>query len=172
MKKYIIIVLLIYCNQYVNSQNTWQRDSAMYMTAYTYILNDSINQKKNLLVADSLVDLDCIYNEDTLNTKEENEILLRQKKKHKYLPPYHSSLLSNLFPKIDISSEFHVIFFSPIIENVMLRADLYFLQKKNINMKDIFRYDSYIFGTSYQYLFIFQPNSTLKRVICNEFILN
>ena len=93
MKKYIIIVLLVCCNQYVNSQNAWQRDSAMYMTAYTYILNDSINQKQNLLVADSLVDLDCIYNEDTLNTKEENEILLRQKKKHKYLPPYHSSTI-------------------------------------------------------------------------------
>lgn len=46
MKKYIIIVLLVYCNQYANSQDTWHRDSAMYMTAYTYILNDSINQKK------------------------------------------------------------------------------------------------------------------------------
>lgn len=172
MKKYIIIVLLVCCNQYVGSQNTWQRDSAMYMTAYAYILNDSINQKKILLVADSLVDLDCIYNEDTLNTKEENGILLRQRKKYKFFAPYHSSLLSSLFPKFDVSSESYVLFFSPIIENVILRADLYFFDKNHVNTKDIFRYDSYIFGTSYQYLFIFQPNATLKRVICNEFILN
>ena len=58
MKRSVVIFVIISCAQYIVCQNTWHSDSVMYMAAYKYISNDSINQGNLIAVADSIVDLD------------------------------------------------------------------------------------------------------------------
>ena len=179
MKRCIAILMLCYCFQYVVCQTTWQKDSTMYMTAYQHIKNDSIFSGKLIAVTDSIVDLDR-YCLDCLKKEfpEEYEKLkvYRKNKKYpyfysyySYFYTYYSPLLAFLFRNQDVEQASAILFFSNI-EDLMLRADVNFYDKTYISNK--FKYEEYIWGISYEYLFIFDENATLRKVVRSEFQLN
>ncbi|MDD3036925.1 hypothetical protein [Bacteroides sp.] len=151
----------------------------MYMTAYQYIKNDSFFSGKLVAVADSIVDLDR-YEYDCLKEEfpEEYEKLkvYRKNKKYPYLHTYYSyfytyysPLLAFLFRGQDIERASAILFFSNI-EDLMLRADVEIYDKRYISNK--FKYEQYMWGISYGYLFIFDKNATLRKVLRSESQLN
>lgn len=179
MKRCILILMLCYCFQYVVCQNTWQKDSTMYMTAYQYIKKDSIFSNKLIAVVDSIVDLDR-YCLDCLKKEfpEEYEKLkvYRKNKKYPYshtyyscFYTYYSPLLAFLFRSQDVKQASAILFFSNI-EDLMLRVDVNLYDKTYVFNK--FKYEEYIWGISYEYLFIFDKNATLRKVVRSEVQLN
>lgn len=179
MKRCLAIFMLCYCFQYVVCQNTWERDSTMYMTAYQHIKNDSIFSGKLIAVADSIVDLDrycldCLKEDFPEECKKLDQY--RKNKKYpyyymyySYFYTYYSPLLAFLFRNQDVEQASVILFFSNV-EDLMLRADIHFYDKKYISEK--FRSEQYIWGISYRYLFIFDENATLRKVVRGDVQLN
>lgn len=170
-----LIAFMICCCQYIACQNTWQRDSIIYMTAYKYIINDSINQNKLMVVADSIVDLDRYWVDGLEELPEERKILAQYKDKQReryfIASTYYSPLLATLFPNQDVKRSNNILFFSNI-DNMMLRADVNFFDKKCMSECEKFRYEAYMWGTSHEYLFIFNEDCIIKKVLWREVILN
>ncbi|NDP22618.1 MAG: hypothetical protein GZ091_16285 [Paludibacter sp.] len=154
-------------NYPIAAQNC-ERDSLLYLTAFNYILKDSINHNNSIAVSDSIIDLDRFWFSKGLeNFPNEKELLnqYRANKGYKWFKPYHSKLINLLFCRQ--KNEQKVLFFSPI-ENNILRADLLPINQRS---KDIFDYNKLAsFTEGYQYLFIFNNSKTIKLALCRKII--
>lgn len=104
----------------------------MYMAAYNYILNDSINNNRLIVVADSIVDLDRYWVTGLEQFPEEYKKLARyiekQMKRMFATSSSYSPLLASLFHDQDVKLSNAILFFSRIID-LMLRADINILSK-------------------------------------------
>lgn len=175
MKRDIIIFVVISCCQYSFCQNRSERDSIMYMAAYNYILSDSINKNKLIAVADSIVDLDRYWVTGLQQFPEEHKKLAQYREKQMTkifaTSTSYSPLLSSLFHDQDVKRSNTILFFSGIID-LMLRADINSFNKNYMGEYEKFNYEAYIWGISYEYLFLFKEDGTLRKVLQRELILN
>lgn len=177
MKRSILIFVICYFCQYVVSQDTRQRDSIMYKTAYEYIVNDSVCKNKQIVVSDSICDLER-YGTAGLEQFPEEYIKLDQYREEqvmrfvtKGMTAFYSPLLASLFPNRDVKRSDTVLFFSEVID-LMLRVDVNFFNKKYISECDRFRWEAYMWGTAYRYLFIFNEDGAIRKVLWSEMMLN
>lgn len=175
MKEVVFIFIICFGCQYVVCQNTWQKDSIMYMAAYKYITNDSINKKKLIVVSDSIEDLDRNWDTGLEQFPEESKKLAQQleeqSKRYFIKTTYYSPLLASLFQNQDVKRSQTILFFSKI-EDMMLRADINFFNKKYIAEDEKFNFRDYMWGMKFQYLFIFNEDGTIKKALWRELILN
>lgn len=153
-------------------------ETIRYKKAWEYIVNDSINKDKIMVVSDSIVDIDPSWFsnvgdlDDYPNLVSYIEENRREKQRWIFYenPPVYSSCFRTLFPK---KKKFdHIVFFSAIEKN-MLRIDLLPFDKSQINVKYInpFYYERMArFTEGYMYLFIFEENGLIKNVFGREII--
>lgn len=177
MKRSVIALVICCCCQYVAGQDARQRDSIMYKTAYEYIVNDSVCKNKRIVVADSICDLDRYWPAGLEKFPEECKKLKQYREeqgKRMYktrIAMYYSPLLVSLFPNRDVKRSDTVLFFSEIID-LMLRVDVIFFNKQYISECERFRWEAYMWGTAYEYLFIFNEDGTIRKALWSEIILN
>lgn len=175
MKRGITVFAIMCCFQYAVCQSRWQKDSLMYMAAYKYIINDSINKDKLIVVADSIVDLDRYWVTGLEQFPEEQKKLIQYKEKQMKriftTSTFCSPLLACLFREQDVNGSNTILFFSEIAD-LILRADINFYDKKIIGEYDKFNYEAYLWGISYEYLFIFNQDGTLRKALRRKMILN
>ena len=152
----------------IKAQNDCKKSAVMYLTAYNYIVNDSINQNKEIAVSDSIVDLDTYwFFSKLINFPEEKRKLEQNRENKKYIwnEPVYSLCLSSLFCRKSNSAK-NVIFFSQIEDN-MLRTDLL----PHTWQRNKFHYDEMaLFTTGQIYLFIFEDDGTIKATFSSEII--
>jgi len=152
----------------VIAQKDREKDSVLYLAAYNYILNDSVNQNKKIAVSDSIVDLDRFwFSQDLKNFTIEKEKVdqYRSAKKFMWTKPYYSYFIDSLFCKNKKQAN-NVLFFSQIEDN-MLRVDI--LPKKRC--VDKFDYNAVAFQNIGRiYLFIFDKNGNIKKTFSREII--
>lgn len=175
MKEVFIIFIICFSCQHVVCQNTWQKDSIMYMAAYKYITNDSINKNKLIVVSDSIEDLDRYWDTGLEQFPEESEKLKKQRneqrKRYSIKTTYYSPLLASLFQNQDVKRSQTILFFSKI-EDMILIANINFFNKRYIPEDNKFECGNYIWGISYEYLFIFNEDGTIKKALWRELMLN
>lgn len=168
MKSLVIIPLFFFSYMICNAQNNCKNDTIMYLVAYNYIINDSINQEKSISVSDSIIDLDRFwFSKELVSLPEEKEKLdkYRANKKNVWSVPFYSPCIALLFDK-NIRNSDAVLFFSKIEDNV-LRADL-LPYKKHV---DKYNYSQMSFqNTGWIYLFVFDKDCTSKRVFSHEIV--
>ncbi|WP_148373315.1 hypothetical protein [Bacteroides bouchesdurhonensis] len=168
MKSLMINIFFIFFCMICNAQNNCRNDSIMYLIAYNYIVNDSINYGKSISVADSIIDLDRFwFSKDLVALPVEREKLVNYHANKKYISsaPFYSPCIALLFGK-KIRQSNVVLFFSKIEDN-MLRADL--LPCKKYGNK--YNYDQMSFQNEGQiYLFVFDKNGDLKGAFSHEII--
>lgn len=164
----LVMCCVFYCNISIAQKIDCTKDSSMYLAAYNYIINDSINTEKTISVSDSIVDLDRFWFSDkliALPVEKEKLDRYRTDKKYSWFNTFYSACIDSLFYKRKEQSD-HVLFFSTIEDN-MLRADL-LSYKKSI---DAFNYDQVASQTeAYIYLFIFNTDGTIKEAFGHEII--
>ena len=164
----IIILSILLWNCSIKAQNDCERNAVMHLAAYNYIVNDSINQNKEIVVSDSIVDLDTYWFFSKLIDFPEEKRKLEQNRENKnyiWNEPVYSPCLSSLFCRKNNSAK-NVIFFSQIEDN-MLRADLL----PHTWQLNEFRYDEMAhFTTGQIYLFIFDDDGTVKATFSSEII--
>lgn len=175
MKRVVLVFAIMCICQHVLCQSMCYKDSIMYMSAYRYILNDSINRNKLVAVADSIVDLDRYWMTGLEQYPEEQKKLAcyreKQMKRIFTATAFYSPLLASLFHDQDVMHSNTILFFSEIAD-LMLRADINFFDKGYVGDYEKFNYEAYIWGISYEYLFIFNEDGTIKKVLRRELILN
>lgn len=168
MKK-IILILFISYSKIIYAQSDCTQDSVLYMIAYNYIVNDSINKGKTITVSDSIVDLDRYWCSAELDSFPEEKKALKQyreNKKYVWFTTYYSQCLNTLFHHTKNISAKKVIFFSQIEDNMLLAELLPY--KKQCNL---FSYDEMAFlSTGQSYLFIFSKEGILKAAFSHEMI--
>ena len=147
----------------------------MYMTAYKYILNDPINKNKLIIVADSIGDLDSYWDKYLEKYPEEqkkmNQYREKQIKRIWGTSTFYSPLLASLFQGQNVKSSNTVLFFSEIIDSMLIASENFY-DKKSVGEYYKFSYEAYMWGISYEYLFIFNEDGTLRDVFWHELILN
>jgi hypothetical protein len=167
MKNIVIIVLFSLLHTISVAQTNCSQDSVIYLAAYNYIFQDSVNQGKTITVSDSIVDLDKFwFSQDISDCPAKKEVLdqYRANKGFIWFDTYYSPCLASLFCKTTTSK--NVLFFSKIEDN-MLRADL--LPYKQQSNK--FDYGKMAFQNVGQiYLFIFNKDGSLKSAFSHEII--
>jgi len=169
MKNIVIILsILLLWDYVVVAQNDCKKETALYLAAYNYIVNDSVNQNKQISVSNFIVDLDRFwFSEDLKNFPVEKEKVnqYREYRGFNWFEPYYSHCIDSLFCKKNQQAN-SVLFFSKI-ENNMLRADV--LPHKRC--VDKFDYNAMAFQTVGQiYLFIFDEDGTIKMTFSREII--
>jgi len=169
MKNNVIIILLfLLWDSPIIAQNDWKKDSVLYLNAYNYIINDSINQNKEIAVSDSIVDLDRFwFSQDIKNFFIEKEKVNRYRstKDFRWFKPYYSYYIDSLFCKKNQQSN-NILFFSQIEDN-MLRVDV-LPCKKHVNKFD---YNAVAYQNTGQiYLFIFDEEGIIKMVFSREIV--
>ena len=151
------------------AQLNCSQDSTTYIAAYNYVVNDSLCQEKNIVVSDSIVDLDrFLFSDDLTKFPIEREKLdqYRFSKNHVWFKPFYSPCISSIFNVKNLNSK-SVLFFS-VIEDNMLRADLLPHNKKWVNK---FNYDEMAHhNEGHIYLFIFNEKGRIKKVFCHVMI--
>lgn len=168
--KTILISILFFINYIgIKAQSDCDQDSIMYIAAYNYVANDSINRGKNIVVSDSIVDLDRFWFSKDLTefTVEKEKLdLYRLRKNYVWFDSFYSPCISSLFSGKNLNSKL-VLFFSTIEDN-MLRVDLLPYNKK---WKNKFSYDTMSFQNVGQiYLFIFNKDRSIKKAFSHEII--
>ena len=150
------------------AQNDCEKVAALYLAAYNYIVNDSVNQNKKIIVSDSIIDLDRFwFSQDLENFPVEKEKLeqYRVDKGFNWFETYYSHCIDSLFCKKNQQAN-NILFFSPIEDNI-LRADV-LPRKRCVNKFD---YNTMAFQTVGQiYLFIFDDDGTIKMVFGRKII--
>lgn len=168
MKSLVIITLFFFPYMVCNAQNGCKNDTIMYLAAYNYIINDSINQRKSISVSDSIIDLDRFwFSKDLISLPEEKEKIdkYRTNKKNVWSAPFYSPCITLLFDK-NVRQSDAVLFFSKIEDNI-LRADL--LPDKS--SADKYNYNQMSFqNTGRIYLFVFDKDCIFKGVFNHEII--
>lgn len=145
----------------------------MYLAAYNYIINDSINANRVICVADVITDLD-MYEWDGLKDypKERKKLhMYRSERGYEYFEPYYCPLLFFLFRNKNAENSDTIVFFSPIVDSSMLRADLMFYDEGSKG-RSKFRHEAYVFGMSYEYLFLFNEDGYIKKALGRYIIMN
>lgn len=168
MKNIVIIVLFTLLSAISMAQTNCSQGSVMYLTAYNYIIRDSVNQGKTIAVSDSIVDLDRFwFSQDIADYPTEKEILdqYRADKKFVWKDAYYSPCLASLFCRKKTMPK-NILFFSKI-ENNMLRVDL-LPYKQQSNRFDYVKMASQNVGQIY--LFIFNENGSLVSTFSHEII--
>lgn len=164
-----ITICCFFCSNTIIAQLNCNQDSTMYIAAYNYVVNDSLCQEKNIVVSDSIIDLDRFwFSKDLSEFSIEREKLdqYRFRKSYAWFKPFYSPCISSIFNVKNLNSKL-VLFFS-VIEDNMLRADLLPHNKKWTNK---FNYDEMSFQNVGQiYLFIFNKKGRIKKVFCHEII--
>jgi len=143
-------------------------DGILYLAAYNYILNDSINHNEKIAVCDSIIDLDRFWFSQDMKDfpiEKENIDKYRAAKEFKWDKPYYSYYIDSLFCEKNKQAN-NILFFSQIEDN-MLRTDI--LPHKRC--VDKFNYNAMAFqNIGLVYLFIFDKNNTIKIVLSREII--
>lgn len=159
----------------MTGQNIYQKDSVIYTNAYRYIIKDSTNLNKSIILSDSIVDLDKYWSSGLDSFPKEKEILnqYRERKKYQYFKAFFSQVLNSLSNEHKTShhSNSVILFFSKI-ENYTLRADVLPLDNKYTDQTRIFDYTNYDFGEGYEYLFILNPDGSIKLALKQQVIRN
>lgn len=166
-----IVIFAIYCLFSFNvvAQVNCKQDSIMYIAAYDYVVNDSLNRGKNIVVSDSIVDLDRFWfskdlTEFTVERKKLDQYRLN--KNYIWFDPFYSPCIASLFVEKKMYSK-QVLFFS-VIEDNMLRVDLLPHNRKCVNK---FNYNAISSQTEGQvYLFIFNKDGSIKKAFSHEII--
>lgn len=166
MKKYFIVLQVCFFSQFVKGQCEWQIDSIMYVSAYKYIISDSININYRIAVSDSIVDLyRGDFSDINLSPKVKERLnKYRMMNSYKYLNPYYSKCLTTLFGSRAVENPNKILFFSRIEENI-LRADLLIFDDKRICKRRKFDYYAYFGGEGSEYLFIFNALGEIEIVL-------
>ena len=163
----IILSILLLWSYTIMAQNDCKEDTALYLAAYQYIINDSVNQNKEISVSNFIVDLDrFFFSEDLQSFPVEKEKVdqFRENKGFSWFESYYSYCIDSLFCKKQQANS--VLFFSQIEDN-MLRVDV--LPRKRCF--DKFDYDTLAFQTvGRNYLFIFDEDDTIKIVLSHKMI--
>ncbi len=149
----------------IKAQIDCGQDSAKYIAAYNFIINDSINRGKSIVVSDSIVDLDRFWFFDELKKFPEEQQKLKQYRKNKgfiWSDPFYSPCLAKLFFLRDESVN-NVLFFSTIEDNILIADLLSFTGRY-----DKFSYNTFLSGGRI-YLFIFCEDGTIKAAFSNEY---
>jgi hypothetical protein len=155
------------------AQEDCRKDSVKYAQAYDYIMNDTVNKGRLIVVSDSIVDLDRDYFfSSSLDSIERKKLeCYRGEKNYKWFVPYHSNCIASWFPTKNANAEY-VLFFSQV-EDKMLRADLLPFNKAYVGIRYMFWYKQYHFLEGYIYLFIFDSdNLSLKKAARSDIIFN
>lgn len=172
MLKYFCMLFFPICACPVLSQEKKPMDILVYYrNACNYIAKDSVVENKTIAVADSIVDLIWVSvkpEKDCLEKKIFKEFYMN---KYDFFEPYFSPVLSSLSSGQEKRESQWVVFFSKLKNNT-LRADLFSSPQSSIGIKAKFNYNSYCFGESYEYLFIFDTNGSITKVIRRKVILN
>jgi len=164
MKKIIISFFFICSCTYLFAQDFCTNDSTKYLNAYKYIVDDSINQGKNINVSDTIVDLDRIWFLDNLDSLLEEKEIVKKLTKYSWFPNFYSQNIANLFNCKKMVPSKTILFFS-LIEKNTLCADL-FDNKGSLNE---FNYNWIASqNRSHMYLFFFESNGNIKYIFRKE----
>ncbi len=168
MKNVLIVIMLFFLQSNMLAQKNYSADSIKYLVGYNAIINDSINQGKDLIISDSLVKLNVAVFFRELKQKDEDESSLTTRLHGIYQNVDSCSKLTFLNDKSRKCSK-NILFFSPIINDSILCAEL-FEYKSNLNKNNYLRIAT--FNTSYVYLFVFDEVGKIKLMFRKEMIYN
>ncbi len=153
------------------------QDSAKYIAAYNFIINDSINQGKSIAVSDTIIDLTRDwFSEDLGNFPKEQKILdqYRENKGFIWSAPFYSPCLTTLFPERRDESANNVLFFSTIEDNMLIVELLPYkgqFPEWRPYIGDLDRFNYYEMthqNTSRIYLFVYCENGNLRATFSGE----
>ena len=165
--KEILILIMFFSFTGIKAQIDCGQDSAKYIIAYNFIINDSINQEKSIAVSDSIVDLDRFWTQELQDFPKEQQKLKQYRKNKGFIwsDPFYSPCLAKLFsPKNECAN--NVLFFSTIEDNMLIVDLLPYTEQF-----DKFNYDNMAFiNTGRTYLFIFCKNGSIRAVFNNEWL--
>lgn len=166
---FFFILCCFYFCTVINGQSNCDQDSTKFLIAYNYIINDSINQGKDLIISNSLVSLNVAVFFRELKQKDEDERSLAKRLYGIYQNVDFGSKLTFLNDK-GVKYSKNILFFSPIINDSILCAEL-FEYKKNLNKSNKIKYRHVAaFNTSYIYLFVFDKVGKIKSMFRKEMI--
>ena len=123
MKKIFFFVFGVICFASTGQVNC-ERDFLFYSKAYDYITKLQENKTKIIAISDSIIDLDRYWDSPKLEMyPKEKERLnsFRENKGYVWSKPYYCSCIDFLRTKEDSATQItHVLFFSPIDDNILL----------------------------------------------------
>ncbi|MFR2069045.1 MAG: hypothetical protein ACLS4S_02155 [Bacteroides nordii] len=166
---FFFILCCFYFCTVINGQSNCDQDSTKFLIAYNYIINDSINQGKDLIISNSLVSLNVAVFFRELKQKDEDEYSLAKRLYGIYQNVDFGSKLTFLNDK-SVKYSKNILFFSPIINDSILCAEL-FEYRSNLNKNNENEYMRIAaFSTSYIYLFVFDKVGKIKSMFRKEMI--
>lgn len=169
MKNILIIIMLFFLQSNMFAQKNYSADSIKYLAGYNAIIHDSISKGKNLIISNSLVSLNVAVFFRELKQKDEDERSLAKRLYGIYQNVDFGSKLTFLNDK-SVKYSKNILFFSPIINDSILCAEL-FEDKKNLNKSNKIKYRHVAaFNTSYIYLFVFDKVGKIKSMFRKEMI--
>ena len=167
---FFFILCCFYFCTVINRQSNCDQNSTKFLVTYNYIINDSVNKGKSLIISNSLVDLNIsvFYEELKQKGEDKRSVMIR--------------LLYKIYQNVDFCSKLtflndksvqyskNILFFSPIINDSILCAEL-FEYKRNLNKNNKTEYRHVAaFNTSYIYLFMFDKVGKIKSMFRKEMI--
>lgn len=176
MKRFLLLLGLLLFYICIKSQDINQ-DVCKYKKAYNYLFNDSIlfNGLKpteiNSIVCDSIIYIHKImfYKQ----YKEEGEVdrnvfkRVEELDNSRWHSPIFSISISNIFPIKKIKNPLFILYFSKV-ENNILFCEIMPLH----NLSTYSYFENSYFNQSYQYMFIFDENDSIKNVLKEKVAYN
>ena len=160
------LLVLTFVSQflYLHGQTLNKIDSAKYSCAYKFIKNTT---DKRIKVSRCIVDLDrWVFPFDSLSDlpKEKNALMafVERKKNGRNEDYFSDEIAAQTF---DVKKPQNILYFSQIEDNMLVACLLPF-DKRRHRMKDIDRIDIICrFNESENFLFVFDDNNKIKKVI-------
>ena len=160
------LLVLTFASQflYLHGQTLNKIDSAKYSCAYKFIKNTT---DKRIKVSRCIVDLDrWVFPFDSLSDlpKEKNALMafVERKKNGRNEDYFSDEIAAQTF---DVKKPQNILYFSQIEDNMLVACLLPF-DKRRHRMKDIDRIDIICrFNESENFLFVFDDNNKIKKVI-------
>ena len=167
--KFLISIILTLNIYLLKSQDIDYKHIPLYKKAVEYIKNDTSifkdNVKNEIYISNEIVDLDRFWFAEKISSEPELKAVVDSLKKFSWFDNFYSKSLDSIFKKKNSSAD-KIIFFSKIEKNT-LRVDLFMNRNKKFDYQSVIRFNK---DKVFAYLFFFDKNGSIKKVLCNEII--